>query len=162
MARKLRAKPPRTRREKSAAMRKARAESSDKMRDALKTGDERYLPARDKGPVRRFVRDWIDAKFTLGEILIPVLIVAMVMGFVGSQQMAAMGSMLTLAILLMSIVNILLLRFSLRRELKRRFPDDAPWKGVTYYAVMRSMQIRFLRLPKPQVKIGQQLPDTYR
>ena len=159
--RKLRAKPPRTRKEKAAAARRLRTEQSGRMREALKTGDERYLPPRDRGPVRRFVRDWVDSRFTLGEILIPVLIVAMVLGFVGSQQMAAFGSMLTLAILLMTILNVGLLRFALRRELKRRFPEDST-KGTTYYAVMRSMQMRFLRLPKPQVKIGQQLPDTYR
>jgi hypothetical protein len=26
----------------------------------------------------------------------------------------------------------------------------------------RSLQMRFMRMPKAQVKIGQQLPDTYR
>ena len=42
-----------------------------------------------------------------------------------------------------------------------RFPDEDP-KGTTYYAVMRSLQMKFMRMPKPQVKIGQQLPDRYR
>ena len=54
-----------------------------------------------------------------------------------------------------------MLRFRLRRELARRFPDEG-LKGTTYYAVMRSLQMRFMRLPKPQVKIGQQLPEHYR
>ena len=34
-----------------------------KQREALANGDERYLPARDKGPVRRFVRDYVDSRF---------------------------------------------------------------------------------------------------
>ena len=42
-----------------------------------------------------------------------------------------------------------------------RFPDE-PTKGTTLYAAMRSLQMKFLRLPKPQVKIGQKLPETYR
>ena len=43
----------------------------------------------------------------------------------------------------------------------RRFPDE-PTKGTTLYAAMRSLQMKFLRLPKAQVKIGEKLPETYR
>ena len=53
------------------------------------------------------------------------------------------------------------LRFRLRRELSRRFPDEST-KGSTLYAAMRSLQMKFLRLPKAQVRIGEKLPETYR
>ena len=53
------------------------------------------------------------------------------------------------------------MRFRLRREITRRFPEE-PLKGTTYYAVMRSLQMKFMRLPKAQVRIGQQLPEHYR
>jgi hypothetical protein len=43
----------------------------------------------------------------------------------------------------------------------RRFPDE-PTKGITLYAALRSLQMKFLRMPKPQVKIGAKLPETYR
>ena len=46
--------------------------------------------------------------------------------------------------------------FRLRRALKERFPHDSH-KGAVGYAVLRSMQLRWLRLPKPQVKLGQKL-----
>ena len=49
----------------------------------------------------------------------------------------------------------------MRRELARRFPDE-PLKGQTYYAITRALQMKFMRLPKPQVKIGQTLPEQYR
>ena len=45
--------------------------------------------------------------------------------------------------------------------LTARFPDE-PLKGTTYYAVMRSLQMKFMRLPKSQVRIGQRLPENYR
>ncbi len=54
-----------------------------------------------------------------------------------------------------------MLRFRLRRELTRRFPDE-PVKGTTYYAVMRALQMKFMRMPKAQVKIGQTAPEHYR
>ena len=41
------------------AERAKRMEASGKMRQAMVTGDDRYLPPRDKGPVRRFVREEI-------------------------------------------------------------------------------------------------------
>jgi hypothetical protein len=59
------------------------------------------------------------------------------------------------------LVDVLLMRRRLRRELGRRFPDES-LKGTTSYAVMRSLQMKFMRLPKPQVKIGQELPEHYR
>ena len=43
----------------------------------------------------------------------------------------------------------------------RRFPDEST-KGAVLYAFMRSMQMRFMRIPKAQVKIGQKLPEHYR
>ena len=35
------------------------------------TGDDRHLPARDRGPVRRFVRDYVDARRTMLEYMLP-------------------------------------------------------------------------------------------
>ena len=160
-ANKARAKAPRTRKEQNAAARLSRADSSSRMREAMRTGDERYLPTRDRGPVRRFVRDWIDCRFTVGEIVLPVLIFAMLLGFVGSPRLAFFGTVLTLIVIVLTVVNLALMRFRLRAELKRRFPD-ASLAGTTYYAVVRAVQVRFLRMPKPQVKIGQELPQHYR
>ena len=63
--------------------------------------------------------------------------------------------------MLLVVMDMVLLRFRLRRELVARFPDDSH-KGTTYYAITRAMQMRFMRLPKTQVKIGQSLPEHYR
>ena len=49
----------------------------------MKAGEERYLLARDKGPVRRFIRDFVDSRFSFIELMIPLLIVTMVMGYSG-------------------------------------------------------------------------------
>jgi uncharacterized membrane protein len=160
-AAKARAKVPRTRKEVAAAGRASRSESSARMRQAMKTGDDRYLPARDRGPVRRFIRDWVDHRFTFLELLIPGLLLAMVLGYSGRAGLVAIGNSVMLGLLLLGIVDAVTTRFRLRRQLAARFPGE-PTKGTTYYAVMRAMQLRFMRLPKPQVKIGQPLPERYR
>lgn len=160
-AARARAKTPRTRKEQAAAQRAARAENSQKIRAAMKTGDDRYLPTRDKGPERRFIRDYVDARFSLVELMIPMMIVTLVLGYSGSIYLANVGNMILLGTLVLVVIDVIFLRLRLRRELARRFPD-APLKGTTYYAVMRSLQMKFMRLPRAQVRIGQELPEHYR
>ena len=160
-AARARAKAPRTRREQAAAQRRKRAESSQRMRQAMKTGDERYYMPRDKGPVRRFVRDFVDARFSFIELIMPVMLVTLILGYSGNARLAGISNTILLGMVLLVIIDVVSLRLRLRRELARRFPEESP-KGTTWYAVSRAMQMRFMRLPKPQVKIGTRLPDRYR
>ena len=156
-----RAKPPRTRKELARRQREQRADSARKTRAAMKSGDERYFMPRDKGPVRRFIRDFVDVRFSFVELMIPVMIVVLVLGWSGRQNLLQIGNTILLGMLLLVVVDLVVLRFRLRRELARRFPDEST-KGTTYYAVSRAMQMKFMRLPKPQVRIGQSLPERYR
>lgn len=160
-AARARAKVPRTRREQMAAQRAARGETSQKMRQAMKTGDDRFLPARDRGPVRRFVRDYVDSRFSFIELMVPLLVLSMILGYSGNSTMIQLGNTVLFTTILVIIVDIVMLRFRIRREMARRFPGE-PTKGLTFYAALRSLQMKFLRLPKPQVKIGEKLPETYR
>ena len=160
-AARARAKVPRTRKELAAAQRAARAENGGKVREAMKTGDERYLPARDRGPMRRFIRDFIDVRFSFIELLIPVMVISLVMGWSGNETLMGISEIVLLGAMVMIVMDMVFLRMKLRRELTQRFPDES-LTGTTYYAVMRAMQMKFMRLPKPQLKIGERLPDTYR
>jgi len=160
-AAKARAKTPRTRKEQVAAQRLARTESSRMVRQGMKTGEERYLLARDKGPVRRFVRDFVDSRWSAVELMIPVLVISMVMGYSGNTNARVVSSYLLMAMFVIIIVEMTGLRFRIRREVQQRFPGES-LKGLTYYAVVRAMQIRPLRLPKAKVKRGAPLPDNYR
>ena len=160
-AAKARAKTPRTRKEQAAAQRLARGESSRKVRAGMRTGEERYLLARDKGPVRRFVRDFVDSRWSAVELMIPVLVLAMVLGYSGNTNAGVVSSYLLMAMFVIVIVEMAGLRFRIRREVSQRFPD-ASLKGLSYYAIVRAMQVRFARLPKAQIKRGAPLPDDYR
>jgi hypothetical protein len=50
--------------------------------------------------------------------------------------------------------------FRLRRELRRRFPDQST-KGAVGYGVLRSLQLRWIRMPKRKVRLGEKLPERY-
>ena len=160
-AAKARAKPPRTRKEQAAAQRATKGESSQRVRQGMRNGEEKYLLPRDKGPVRRFIRDFVDSRFSFVELIIPLLVVTMILGYSGNERLAGFGNALLFGSILLVVADLLMLRFRLRRQLAARFPDQTT-KGTTYYAVTRAMQMKFMRLPKAKVKIGQELPEHYR
>ena len=160
-ARKARARKPRSRREQAAAQRAARGESSQRIRQGIKEGDPKFLPPRDQGPVRRSIRDYVDTRFSIMELMVPLLLVTLALGWSGNAYLVNMSSLMTMGALVLIATDMVILRFRMRRELARRFPEE-PTKGTTYYALMRALQMRFMRLPKPQVKIGQPLPERYR
>jgi hypothetical protein len=136
--------------------RERRRESSAKAREGLRTGDERYLPARDKGPVRRFVRDYVDSRLCMAELLLPLLVIIMVTSAIS----ASLSNGLWTATIVLVGLDTALLVFRLRRELARRFPG-ASTKGSVGYGVLRALQLRFIRLPKSTTKLGAKLPDRY-
>ena len=160
-AARARAKPPRTRKELAAAQRSGKSESSARVRQGMRAGEEKYLLPRDKGPVRRFIRDFVDSRFSFIELIIPLLVVTMVLGYSGNDTLAGIGNAVLFGSILLVLLDMFMLRFRLRRQLALRFPDE-PVKGTTYYAVTRAMQMKFMRLPKPKLKIGQELPEHYR
>ena len=137
--------------------REQRAKQNAKMREGMRTGDERYLPARDQGPVKRFVRDFVDHRLSMAEFAIPLLFSSLLASAAG---FTAVGNGIMNATLLVVVLDSVFLRWRMRKELTRRFPGES-LKGTTFYALMRALQLRFLRLPKPQVKLGQPLPERY-
>ena len=156
-AARARAKSPQTKREAAKRQRQRRGEQNARMREGMKTGEERYLPARDQGKVRRFVRDRIDSRLCMAEFLLPLLLVIMVLQYSGN---ASLSSGLWSATILLVAIDTTFLVWRLKRDLRQRFRDE-PTKGAVFYGILRSLQLRFLRMPKPQVKLGQRLPQHH-
>lgn len=159
-AARARAKAPTDKRASARKQREYRAEESKKIRQGMKAGDERYMLPRDRGPVRRFIRDYVDARFSIVEMVIPLMIIGLVLGYTGNSALVQASSLVLLATVLFVVTDMFVLRFRLRREMKRRFPGES-LKGTTYYALTRAMQMKFMRMPKARVKIGQALPEDY-
>ena len=79
---------PTDRKEAAKRQRDARRADMARQREALASGDERYLPARDKGPVRRFARDYVDSRFCVAEFFLPLAVVILVLSMVQVRQPA--------------------------------------------------------------------------
>ncbi|HNA98373.1 MAG TPA: DUF3043 domain-containing protein [Marmoricola sp.] len=127
--------------------------TTKQVREAMRTGDERFLPPRDQGPVKRFVRNWIDSRISISEFMLPLLILIMVLSYSGNAKLMQYGTTLWTITIVFVLMDVAFLMWRLRRALRSEFPDESI-KGTTFYAIMRLIQLRWLRLPKPQVKVG--------
>ena len=145
---------PGDRKEAAKQARAKQAEARERARLGMAAGDERYLPMRDRGPQKKFVRDYIDARFSIGEVLIPVMFLVILLTLVPSYEVQTIGILALWAFFLVAIVDVVILGFILTRKLKAKFGEDKV-ERVRWYAAMRALQLRPLRLPKPQVKRGQ-------
>jgi hypothetical protein len=145
---------PQDRKEAMKRQREARRADLAKQREALASGDERYLPARDKGPVRRFVRDFVDSRFCIAEFFLPLAVVILVLSMVRVAQLQNIALLLWLGVIVLIVVDSIGLSIRLKKQLRERFPDE-PKRGAVAYGLMRTLQMRRLRLPKPQVKRGE-------
>jgi hypothetical protein len=152
-ARKKRMTPPRTRKEANALHRERMKAQRSKMRQAMETGDERYLPARDAGPVKKYVRDYVDSHRTIGQFLIPIFVAIFVLVYIRTPWAAALGSLAWMVVLAALVVDSVRIMWGVKKGVAARF-GKAETKGITMYTLMRSWQMRRLRLPKPQVRPG--------
>lgn len=148
--------PTATRAERKAARKARRDEANSermRQRQALLTGDEAHLPARDKGPARRWVRDYVDARRNVGELFLPFAMIVLGMSLIKVAAVQLASVALLYGVMAAVIVDSVFLRRKLKRETESRFGDKAA--GAGGYGMMRALQMRRLRMPRPQVSRGQ-------
>jgi hypothetical protein len=141
-------------RERARQERQRRANERKERSEGMMRGDERYLLPRDQGPRRKFIRDFVDGRFTASELFLPMAVVILVLGLFGSNQAEAASVSIWMLMVIFIIVDSMIWTTQLRRALRKRFPGEPRKRGDISYAVMRGMLSRFLRTPKPQVKRG--------
>lgn len=146
---------PTDRKEAARAARAKQAEAREKARIGMAAGDDRYLTARDRGPQRRYVRDYVDARFSIGEFLIPVMLIVIVLTFLPWPAMQVYGLFALWGFFLIAVIDCFVLGFMVRRRVGDKFGKTKVERGLRWYAAMRALQLRVMRLPKPQVKRGQ-------
>lgn len=143
------------RKEAKKAQRNHMAQERAKMRRAMDTGDDRYLPLRDRGPQKRFVRDYVDARTGLGEWLLVIVVLFLFASFVMTEEARAMSAFSLWILMGAVILECFWIGRQVRKKGDAKFGIEKREKSLRFYAVMRSLQLRMLRLPKPQVKRGE-------
>jgi hypothetical protein len=137
-----------------------KAQRRDRMgqrRERMLAGDEAYLLARDQGPVRRYVRDVVDARRNVLGLFMPSALGLMfIMMAVPQLQFYVSPAMLVLMVV-MAVDGVLLAR-KVTRLIDVKFPGNAEsrWK-LGLYAAGRASQLRRMRAPRPQVRRGERV-----
>lgn len=150
---------------KKEARRRQRAKRDEfyrKQQEAmLGKGDERYLPVQDQGPLKRYVRDYLDSRFCIAEIFMPIVIAFMIISLMFRSNAQVNNYMLLAmwALFLVGFLDASLTTYLINRKTVALFAGNKSIKrGIGRYVVMRAMVPRPLRRPKPLVSLGKR-PD---
>ena len=135
-----------------ASLKAARAEA----RAAYMRGDQNALPARDRGPVKKFVRDYIDSRRSLGEYFLPLMVIVLVLTLVPSVEIRFLAIIFMYGAMLYSVVYGFFVTKKIKKLVAERFPEEST-KGLGMYGWLRSTQMRRLRAPAPQKKLGEKV-----
>ena len=137
---------------------KARAQARNdrtKTMQAMRRGEEWALQPRDRGPVKKLARDYVDAHRRPSEFYMYALIILVISLVAGKSHKALNTDLeyLLLAIIAVIIVDAILLRRSINKLVAERLPGEST-RGITFYAIMRALQLRRFRNPAPRIKPG--------
>lgn len=122
-------------------------------RAAYMRGEESALPARDKGPVKKFARNYVDTRRSIGEYFLPIIFAVLIMTLIPIPAFQLGSIALMYGVLLISVVDGIFLSKKIKRAAQERFPTGE-FKGLGMYGWLRSTQMRRMRMPKPQVSPG--------
>lgn len=130
-------------------------ERRERARVGMANGEEKYLPVRDKGPQRRWVRDYVDAGWHIAEWVMALMVVVILLSLVPDPLFSVYAFAGLWIFILFAVGDMILLGNRVKRKAAAKFGKDRLEKGLGWYAAMRALQMRFMRLPKPQVKRGE-------
>lgn len=130
------------------------AAQREKARLGMAAGDDKFLPVRDKGPQRRFIRDFVDGGWHLGEAVMPAMVLVIVATFIPIPAIQYYSFIVLWVFILFVIGDMVITSIRAKRAAKDKFGAERTEKGLGWYAAMRTIQMRFMRLPKPQVRRG--------
>ncbi|GAA2398950.1 DUF3043 domain-containing protein [Mycolicibacterium llatzerense] len=138
------------------ADRLARRADMDSRRAKMMAGDEAYLLPRDKGPVKRYVRDLVDSRRNVLGLFMPsALVLVFFMMALPPVQTQGLLSVAMLGLMVIMAIDGVLLSRRVNKRVDAKFPDntESGWK-LGFYASSRASQLRRMRVPKPQVSRG--------
>jgi hypothetical protein len=122
-------------------------------RAAFMRGEESALPARDRGPAKKFVRNYIDSRRSLGEYFLPTIMVVLVLTAIPVKAIQLLAILFLYAAMLYSFSSAIFVGRKIKKLVAERFPNES-LKGIGMYGWLRSTQMRRMRAPAPQVKRG--------
>ena len=162
------APPPMTQREaikrskeqgKSLTKEEKRALSAER-RERMMSGDEKYVLPRDRGQVRAYVRDLVDARRNIAGILLPIAVLSFVILLIPIPTVQSYGPLVLLVAIVAAILDTVVFARAIGQKVTAKFPkgdsSDLSTKGsaLGFYAFNRACLFRRWRVPRPRVAVG--------
>jgi Flp pilus assembly protein TadB len=135
---------------RTAAARTTRSSRAE-TRKRIIAGDESVLAPRDRGPERRYARDLVDERHTVGEYFLYIAIAILVLGLIRVGPIAVLAQGLLVLVVVALVVDSTLTYRRVTRAVAEKFPNSTV-QSIGRYAMMRGMVTRRMRVPGPQVK----------
>lgn len=121
-----------------------------------RTDRMRAMTARDSTPEKALMRDYVDARFSIGEILLPALVLILATSFLNSilPRAAVVGTVIMYVYVLAVLGDLFLMWRGYKKVLAKRLPGSST-KGLLFYGANRAIQIRRFRIPSPRIRRGE-------
>ena len=116
----------------------------------------RAVNAREAAPEKALMRDYVDARFNIGEFLLPSLVLILAVSFLSAAlpRITVISTVLMYLFIVAVLIDGYLIWRGFKRVLNQRMPN-APTRGLLMYGMNRAIQIRRFRMPAPRIKRGQ-------
>lgn len=124
-------------------------------RAAAERGDDKALPLRDRGPQRRYIRDRVDSRWTIGEVALPLMLVAVLTLAIPNPYVQYISLLLVWLVVLAGVIDCYFQWRRIKKGILAKFGTVE--RGGARYSAMRSMQMRRARFPRPMVKRGEKV-----
>lgn len=137
-----------------AALKERLAQERRIAREGMMRGEDKYLPIKDRGPQKRLARDIVDARFTAGELVMPAMVLFLITSVIDIFMLQLTAVIAMWGLFVVVIVDAYVIGRKVKQVVGAKHGDASLERGLAWYAGMRSIQMRPMRLPKPQVKRG--------
>ena len=128
-------------------------------RKKMMAGEEAYLMPRDKGLVKRYVRNLVDSRCNILGLFMPstLIMIILTMALPSLKFQQILSYTMSVLIILMTTDGFIL-GYKINQMVDKRFPNskENSWK-LGFYAASRASQLRRMRIPKPMVKYGEKV-----
>ncbi|GGC71317.1 DUF3043 domain-containing protein [Hoyosella rhizosphaerae] len=127
---------------------------ANERRQRMMSGEEEFLLPRDRGQVRRFARNYVDARRNLAGLFMPLALVVLLTLFM-PPEIQGVITLGMLVFLIFMIAEGIMLGRTISNKIRERFPDSEDTGfSIGWYSFVRATQVRRLRVPRPQVRPG--------
>ncbi|TDQ52483.1 DUF3043 domain-containing protein [Actinorugispora endophytica] len=156
---------PQTRKEAYKQYRERERRRVQRQRAGLsKNPEDRYVRPQDLGAARALARDYVDSRRSISEFFLYFSLVIILLLFLPVPELQ-LGA--TYVVWPAMIATMVVEGFFTSRRIKKliaeRYPKETEnVRGAGMYGVMRQLQIRKLRLPKPRVNVGEEFLSKHR